>query len=99
MELMDEVYGSNKSIQAVSVAVVAHEIGHLLGAPEVFQTKYFKLLFKHLITKEVKHYSIFYKLGMCIAFCLLQLNLGYRLYQSIFLIIAILFFKVIDLQD
>jgi hypothetical protein len=36
-ELAEEIYQYNKTFKMIGVAVAAHEIGHLLGAPEVSQ--------------------------------------------------------------
>ena len=45
MELMDEVFASKKIFKMSCMGVVAHEIGHLLGAPEVSLRikKFFKM--------------------------------------------------------
>jgi hypothetical protein len=39
-KLAEEIYQYNKTFKMHGVAVVAHEIGHLLGAPEVSRNRY-----------------------------------------------------------
>ena len=61
MELMDEVYAFNKTFKMTNMAVVAHEIGHLLGAPEVIRktkvicVKIFKIGNVGVVAHEIGH--------------------------------------------